>query len=238
MSDVPAWLSEDTTKTVATSLAKNPQVQAAAYTAAKDPAVQAAAFSAARQSLSASPSDPNAPSWATSDPVPPPSRGPAAGSDVEKGMRQIQSQPETEIDPDTLRRMKNWHLLLRLSYMSAAIIMAAAAVISLEIQSDVALAFFAIYVFVFAILIFCFEVNLSLCARPLAINFGFMYTLPGRAIFLLFVAFMIYSLQIPLAYAAFAILLAVGVLHMIILFKFPLFETYLRRLHYDSGGRK
>lgn len=237
MSDVPSWLTEDdTTKKAAVTLAKNPAVQNAAFAAAKDPNVQAAAFSAARQSLSKS--DPNAPSWANNDP-PPLKGGSGAGGDMESGnsSRQIQSQPETEIDPDTLRRMKNWHLLLRLSYMSAAILMAAASVISLEIQPDVGLAFFAVYVFVFSILIFCFEVNLSICARPLAINFGFLYTPIGRCIFLLFVSFMVFSLQLPLAYAAFAVLLAVGLLHLVILCKFPRFEDYLRRLHYFSAGR-
>jgi len=238
MSDVPSWLTEESSDKavkVGTVLAKNPAVQAAAFAAAKDPAVQAAALNAARQSAASSAaSDPHAPSWATNDPVPPPQKG----GDVEKGMRQIQAQTEITMDPDTLRRMKNWHILLRLSYMCAAIIMAAAAVLSLEVQPDIGLAFFGVYVFVFSILIFCFEVNLSICARPLAVNFGFMYTLPGRAIFLLFVSFMIFSLQLPIAYAAFAILLTVGLLHIVILCKFPGFEGYLRRLHYDSGGRK
>jgi len=228
--DVPSWLTEDDTKKVAVTLAKNPAVQSAAFAAAKDPTVQAAAFSAARQSLSGG-NDPNAPSWASSDPIPPR----VAGGDVESGNKSIQNEPEVQIDEVTLRRMKNWHLLLRLSYMSAAILMAAASVLSLEVQPDVGLAFFAVYVFVFSILIFCFEVNLSICARPLSINFGFMYTLPGRVIFLLFVAFMIYSLQLPVAYAAFALLLAVGLLHLIILCKFPRFEEYLRKLHYYSG---
>jgi len=238
MSDVPSWLTEDDTKKVAVTLAKNPAVQTAAFAAAKDPGVQAAAWGAARNSLSSSP-DPNAPSWATSNNDASSGRGAApAGGDVENGNKQIQSSPEMEIDEQTLRRMKNWHLMLRLSYMAAAILMAAAAVISLEIQSDVGLAFFAVYVFAFSILIFCFEVNLSICSRPLAVNFGFLYTLPGRLLFLLFVAFMIFSLQIPLAYAAFALLLAVGLLHVVVIFRFPRFEEYLRKLHYYSSAKR
>lgn len=231
MSDAPSWLTDDDTAKVATTLAKNPAVQNAALTAAKNPQVQAAAFSAARQSLSSN--DPHAPSWASNSETP--TKNNSSDGDLESG-KKPQTQ-EMEIDEQTLRRMKNWHLLLRISYMAAAIIMSAAAVISLEIQSDLGLAFFAVYVFVFAILIFCFEVNLSICARPLAINFGFLYTLPGRLLFLLFVAFMLYSLQIPLAYASFAILLAVGILHIVIIFKFPRFEEYLRKLHYYSGSK-
>lgn len=232
MSDTPAWLTEDTTK-VAVTLAKHPVMQSAAKTVASDPGVQKAAVGAATAHMRNS-YDPT-PSWA--QPAETPTKSAGFG-DVESGSNAVkESSPEMEIDEDTLRRMKNWHLCLRLSYMSAAIIMSAAAVLSLQVQPDLGLAFFAVYVFVFAILIFCFEVNLSICSRPIAVNFGFLYTLPGRLIFLLFVAFMVYSLSMPLAYAAFAILLAVGLLHIVVIFKFPRFTEYLRKLHYYNSGK-
>lgn len=73
-------------------------------------------------------------------------------------------------------------------------------------------------------------------ARFIAVNFGFMYTLGGRAIFLLLVGFMSFSLGI-VGQIAMAWLYFVGCIHIYIMCKFPEFESYLRKKHYYEGKR-
>ncbi len=127
-------------------------------------AVQSAAKSAAKDALSQSlnpASDPSsAPTWAQATPVNDIERQSAGGGGDSK------SEEFTGMNPEDYKSMTRWHLALRLLYMSAAIFMSAAAVLSLVAQTDVGLAFFALYVFAFSILICCFEVALSVRMRP------------------------------------------------------------------------
>ena len=71
-------------------------------------------------------------------------------------------------------------------------------------------------------------------ASAIAVNFGFMYTLTGRIVFLLFVGFMSFSLG-TLGIVAMAALYAVGIFHAYLMYKFPRFEEYLRKKHYYEG---
>jgi COPI associated protein len=71
----------------------------------------------------------------------------------------------------------------------------------------------------------------------IAVNFGFMYTLTGRVIFLLFVGFMSYSLSI-FGKAAMALLYLVGFIHAIIMCRFPKFSQYVRERDYTSAAAK
>jgi hypothetical protein len=71
-------------------------------------------------------------------------------------------------------------------------------------------------------------------SRGIAENFGFMYTLSGRSIFLLFVGFMSYSLS-TLGIVAMCVLYAVGLFHGYVMYRFPRFEEYLRKKHYFEG---
>lgn len=68
----------------------------------------------------------------------------------------------------------------------------------------------------------------------IATNFGFMYTLSGRALFLLFVGFLSYSLSLY-GKINMGILYAVGLFQCYIMWKFPRFEEYLRKKHYFEG---
>ncbi len=65
-------------------------------------------------------------------------------------------------------------------------------------------------------------------------NFGFMYTLSGRMLFLLFVGFMAFSLSLMGKFAM-GFLYACGIFHMYIMYRFPKFEEYLRKKHYFEG---
>jgi len=230
--DTPAWLTEDTVD-AAVKISKNPVAQKVAGQVAQNPKVQAAVVKAATDHVTSQVQggggpDPFAPSWAT--------ESPSGGNDVETGKAGNTSAntDDLEIDEATRAKMYNWHLLLRLSYMAAAIIMSAAAVVSLMNQTDTGLAFFAVYVFAFSILICCFETSLPMISRFISINFGFLYTLTGRLVFLLFVGFMVFSLSV-FGKCAMGILYAVGLLHAIIICKFPKFESYLRRKHFEEG---
>jgi hypothetical protein len=71
-------------------------------------------------------------------------------------------------------------------------------------------------------------------SRVIAINFGFMYTLTGRALFLFFVGFLSYSLSL-FGKIDMGILYGVGIFHCYVMYKFPRFEEYLRKKHYYEG---
>ena len=71
-------------------------------------------------------------------------------------------------------------------------------------------------------------------SRFIAVNFGFMYTLTGRVIFLLFVGFMSYSLS-TFGIAAMAILYLVGFIHALIMCRFPNFSEYVRQKDFYSS---
>jgi len=68
-------------------------------------------------------------------------------------------------------------------------------------------------------------------AKYIASNFGFMYSLIGRVVFLLFVGFMAFNLS-SIGIAAMCWLYFVGLIHAYILWKFPKFEEYVRRKHF------
>lgn len=70
-----------------------------------------------------------------------------------------------------------------------------------------------------------------------AINFGFLYTLTGRVIFILFVGAMSYSLSI-FGKVAMAVLFAVLLLHAFIMCRFPKFSQYVRQKDYFGSKGK
>jgi len=219
MSTAPSWLTEENINTAAT-VAKNPQVQAAA----KNPQVQTAAKNA------------------LSNPPPPPPKSGAPktppANDVESGNNSSHAKSVSDagedFDPALVKEMQKYHLALRIGYIVAAAMMGTASVLKLLGSPDLGQAFFSIYIFVFAVLICCFEVALTMVSRMIAINFGFLYSLIGRAIFLLFVGFMCYSLGLY-GIIAMAILYAVGLFHAYVMFKFPRFQEYLRKKHFFEG---
>jgi hypothetical protein len=217
MSEVPSWLNEENIST-GVKVAQNPAAQKAAVAVAKSV-----------------PPPPPPTAKANSGYVPP-----GSANDVESNTSSAGSAPahdpssEFVIEEATLKSMQNWHLALRLCYMSAAIFMGVAAGLSLQSQKNLGLIFFALYVLFFCAMICCFEFNLQMVASAIAVNFGFMYTLSGRMVFLLFVGFMSFSLG-TLGIVAMCCLYAVGLFHGYLMYKFPRFEEYLRKKHYYEG---
>ncbi|KAJ1401725.1 hypothetical protein B484DRAFT_457913, partial [Ochromonadaceae sp. CCMP2298] len=138
------------------------------------------------------------------------------------------------MDPVMVAEMRKFHLSLRICYMAASIFMATAAALSLANQTDLGLAFFAFYVLFFSAMICCFEVGMSAISRLIAVNFGFMYTLTGRVIFVVLAGFMCFLLSV-LGKVAMGVLFAVVAYHGFVMYKFPRFEEYLRKMHYFEG---
>ena len=146
------------------------------------------------------------------------------------------------IDESRKTQLEQAHTYLRVLYIIAAILLGVAAALSFVGQKDVGLYFFAIYVFFFAILICCYELGFSFTARFIAVNFGFLYSLTGRMIFLLFVGFMSFALGQSTppndwGYAAMGVLYLVGLVHVYFLCKFPEYEAYVRRKHFYEGKK-
>lgn len=186
MSTKPSWLDDEDNQAAATSaavsVASNPVAQKVAKDVAKDPKVQSAVKEAAWASVSGSTpkatpvEEPvNAPSWASESYTPPA----ATGKDIESGAGSAAGAPSEEftMDPEELKNMQKWHLALRLSYMTAAIIMCAAAVVALMntavVTNNIGLAFFAIYIIFFCLIIFCFEVAFSVSIEYWSLIFYF-----------------------------------------------------------------
>jgi Na+-translocating ferredoxin:NAD+ oxidoreductase RnfD subunit len=68
----------------------------------------------------------------------------------------------------------------------------------------------------------------------IAVNFGFMYTLTGRLIFVILLGFMAFLLSV-IGKIAMAVLYATMIFQIFIMYKFPRFEEYLRKKHYFEG---
>lgn len=216
MSEAPSWLTEENISTPQATSTTNP---------------------AARSSTKKK-----------SEKVASPPPAPVASSTKDVESQQTVSAPtstkadktleETEfvIDEETLKEMRRWHIALRIAYMCSAILLATGAVLSFEGQDDIGLAFFAIYVLFFSVMICCFEFALDMIAKAIAINFGFMYTLPGRIVFIILVGFMSFWLGL-VGQCAMGLLFAALTLHIVIMFRFPRFEEYLRKKHYFEGKK-
>jgi Na+-translocating ferredoxin:NAD+ oxidoreductase RnfD subunit len=67
--------------------------------------------------------------------------------------------------------------------------------------------------------------------KYIAINFGFLYTMPGRTFFVLFVGFMSYSLGV-FGIISMAVLCGVLIMHYIVRCMHPRFEEYMRKKDY------
>jgi len=256
MSDTPSWLTEDTVE-AGLKAAKNPVVQKVALKTASNPVVQAAVKDAAIKSVTGSESATSEPGWAKTTP----NATAVKSGDIESGQSSSSaSTSEFEVDEETLRQMRTYHTALRILYMTSAILLGTAGglflaryqqtVTSTETggnqeaanalnQQDIGLTFFACYVMLFALMICIFETGLSACARVVAINFGFMYNIAGRMIFMLYVGFMAFGLG-PTGIAAMCWLYVIGIFHVFVACKFPKFQEYTRRKDFfaETGGKR
>ena len=220
MSETPSWLKEeDTVKAVA----KNSVVQSTAKAVATDPAVQKATYNAVKEHY-----------------VPPDHKDVGGDEESQSQANNVPRASQNDDDdiedlnltPDMVREMEKYEMILRGSFMVFSILMAAAACVKLE-NTDIATAFIALYVLFFAIVICCFELSLSSIARWLAMNFGFLYSLSGRILFLTFVAVMCFSLGI-FGKIVMALTFAALLFNIYVLITYPDFDKWLRIKHYKK----
>lgn len=159
---------------------------------------------------------------------------PNSGGDLEAPLNprtsSVDTVEELNITPAELKDLEKWNLILRVCYMGISIMMAAAAVLALQ-SSTLGRLFIALYVFVFSVIICCFELSLKGIAKFLAENIGFLYTKTGRLIFMVFVAVMCFDLKI-LGKVCMALLLALVCVNIYVFLTFPKYEEWLRRKHF------
>lgn len=237
----PAWLNDDVAADVATKVAKNPAAQSVAMKAAQDPSVQKAMINQVKKEAT--------PDWAQSEkaPAPAPAAGPAgdpffgpgppsAPKDVEaapvNGQQDGVNPYGQNIPPEDIQQMKKYHLFLRISYVLGSILLAISCGVTLSKDPEAGVILFCLYGMFFALLMFAFELHWAGIGVILAANFGFLYSIVGRWVFLLFVGFMQYQLG-TLGIVTMSVLYAIGFVHLIFYCRFPYFPEYQRKLHYE-----
>lgn len=253
----PSWLNDDNIET-ASKAAKNPVLQKMA----SNPVVQEAAFSAAKGAVTNEPNwaTPTSPgkdvesgNFSSSS-----NNGSTASTTPGRGYSAV----DLGVSDEVHKSMGTHHLVLRILYFTTAVLLGAAAGLYLanssnstttsssssstqaqmtqngvstgNTQNQIGLAFFALYVLFFATMICCFEVGLSVFSKLVAVNFGFMYNIWSRFIFMLYVGFMSFSFG-AFGIAAMCWLYFVGLIHVYVSFRFPKYEEYIRRKHFYAG---
>eukprot|EP00904_Undaria_pinnatifida_P004481 jgi/Undpi1/14033/HiC_scaffold_9.g03684.m1 len=129
-------------------------------------------------------------------------------------------------------------IYMRVANMALCVLLAATALSKLLFSGlDVSGAVLACYLFAFSCILCCFETHLKVVAKTIAANFGFLYNAVGRAIFLVFVGVICFSLDELLAYIAGALMMANAAFNFYVIFKYPEFERDLQRKDLESEGR-
>jgi Tfp pilus assembly major pilin PilA len=214
---VPSWLTEDNINAVSTA-AKNPVVQdiavKSAYTAAMSPAATFNSIAVAIDNLTS-----------------------GGGSAKQQKFEKLDSESShgdtvahLNLPPEEIAEINAWSKKLRQAYIVISVIMSLAAFFSLG-SNDLAVVFIALYVWFFSCLIFCFELALTVVAKLIAENFGFMYNIVNRSIFLFMVTIMCFELGF-IGKLVMIMLFCASVVSIYVAIKHPAYEEYLRRSHY------
>ena len=137
------------------------------------------------------------------------------------------------MDRESYSQMKKYGTYLAAAYIITSAMMATSAALVIS-SADTPTAFVCIYVFMFAVILFCFDCSgcfgLASVSKEMANNCGFMYTGFGRGTFLIFVAVLCFQLKL-LGQITMGLLIASTVFHWYVVYKFPQFSAYLRRSH-------
>ena len=177
-------------------------------------------------------------------------------ADVERPKSAV-SQPPPPAEPvkqtftaEERSALSKSHWILRSMYMVTAVLLAACAAIAIQSSnsssssssglstgsisnssSSIGTIFIAIYVFMFAVMLCCFEVGLSVIAKCMSENMGFLYTISGRTVFMCLIAGMCAKLYI-FGYIMIAIIAIVLLVHYVLIFRNPKIIPYIFQLHY------
>lgn len=159
MADAPSWLTEEDTVETPNPATKNSSTSSSNKKAAAT-AVAAVASNPKAQKYAAAAAADKGSKWISGDDDEPVTKP----KDVEKGKVDRDEPEDFEMDPAELKDMQKYHLILRVAYILAAIIMGVTAGVSLINQTDLGKIFFAFYVMFFVSLICCFECGLNVSA--------------------------------------------------------------------------
>lgn len=143
-----------------------------------------------------------------------------------------------DVTDEELGQLKKWSRNLRIAMIVISCLMIALAWYNFLSTSsvDISNTFIALYIFLFAILICCFECAFKQAAFIIVQNFGFMYNPIGRFLFLFIVGFLCFELS-TFGKVLFAFLIVYGCVYAYVSFKHPKYGKYLRTLHYFNRAK-
>ena len=179
-----------------------------------------------------------------------------AASDVERPKSAVAQPPAPPSEPvqqtftaEERAALSKSHWVLRILYMITSVLLAACAAVAIQqsntssgsssstlssssvSSSSVGTIFIALYVFMFAVMLCCFEVGLSIIAKCMSENMGFLYTISGRTVFMCLIAGMCAKLYL-FGYFMIAIIGIVLLVHYVLIFRNPKIIPYIFQLHY------
>jgi len=160
-----------------------------------------------------------------------------ASSDQEASNKNI--DPSTlDVSEEELNEIKKWAKILRFSMILISVLMIITAWYNILSVTSPSLSgtFIALYLTVFSCLICCFELAIRQIALFIVQNFGFMYNVPGRIIFLIFVAVVFFQLS-TMGKVMFALLVVWGLVNVYVNFKHPKYNLYLKKLHFYNRAQ-
>lgn len=141
-----------------------------------------------------------------------------------------QQQQAPKENSEVARKRTYVRSTFRFINMGAAVMMAATGAIGLASVKDIEHAgdiFVGLYMVLFAAILFLFEtIQIRPCDLPQRVykrNFGFLYGVKGKAIFMIFIAFLNFGLSKPkdLALATGIVLIVFGAVQILIHLKWP-----------------
>ena len=151
----------------------------------------------------------------------------------------VLSQEEGDKNPNTvdcdageIEEMKKWAAKLRMINLISATLLILSSFFSLG-SNQLTTLFIAFYVFFFAVLLCCYELALSAISRAIAENFGFMYNMWPRKIFILLVAVLCYELGL-LGKIAMGLLVFAEGSGAYVQYKHPQFDKFTKLKHLNG----
>jgi hypothetical protein len=144
------------------------------------------------------------------------------------------------------------HWMLRFLYITVGALLMGCAIYTIQLDSALlnvsitnsdaaplvkeawATTFISCYVFAFAIFICCFEIGVSMINRCMSENFGFLYSITGRYVFMCMIAGLCVKMYIY-GYVMVAVIAVALLIHTILLVMNPRLGQYIKELHYNAG---
>ncbi len=160
----------------------------------------------------------------------------SSGDDDEEQQQQSTSVPKDgsvlNISEEELSKIQKWAKVLKFSMIGIATLLFIVSWYNFfGTSSTIATSFLAAYLFVFAMLLCCFELPIRSAALIIVQNFGFMYNSYGRTVFLSFVAILSYQIS-TFGKVMFGLIILYGLVSIFVNWKHPMFGKYLRTLHF------